>query len=472
MSDEKIERDEAFENVESSEIEFESENEIVSELNEVFSESEDLNESSSSKSVFVEPKEYQTIEIKGESSAIEAQEVKVKSKMNGRSILAILLTLVLVSSSTFTIGYYQGQIHVNEDKLMERVNELLDQNLDSKLYKSVVDYLDENGSNITVGDVNIAEIYKNASKSVVGLTSKLKYYDWFNNEQYSEGTGSGVVIKEERDKFYVVTNYHVVDGATEVVAEISQDQIVPASLVGYDEDSDLAVVCILKKDIPSGYEQAIRPIQIGQSKALEVGEPAIAIGNPLGYNNTVTYGVVSALDRKVNEDQANDYIQTDAAINPGNSGGALVNKSGELIGINTAKIAETSVEGIGFAIPVDTIMPIVSELIDKGYISKPFMGIGGVDIDQEAADLYEIPIGVFVKYVYDDSPAKKAGIKERDVIIGIDDQKVYTMNDLTSIIADHEPGDQIEVKVIREGNEKVSINLTLEDRNKYNTKNN
>jgi len=179
----------------------------------------------------------------------------------------------------------------------------------------------------------------------------------------------------------------------------------------------------------------------------------------------VTSGVISALDRTVGDDVEKPYIQTDAAINPGNSGGALVNKKGELIGINTAKITDTKVEGMGFAIPTDTFMPIVAELIEKGYVTKPFIGIGGVNISDEASDLYELPVGVLVRYIYDNSPAKKAGLKEMDVIIGVDDQKVNTMDDLTSYIDTFEPGDKIELKIIRDSSQKITLTVTLGDKN-------
>ena len=422
-----------------------------------------VSEDDDSKSVFVGADDPRVVPINQEGTS---EKVRVKSAPKVKSVLAVLLAIVLVGTTTFTVGYYQGQINLQDDKISERVNEILDKNINDKVYNSVVKYLDENGNPITVGDVNIASIYKNVSHSVVGLTSKLKYFDWFNNERYTEGTGSGVIVKEEADRYYIVTNFHVVDGATEVVAEIVADQIVPATLIGYDQDSDLAVVSIMKSDIPEAYKNVIKPITVGSSGSLDVGEPAIAIGNPLGYNNTVTYGVVSALDRKVTSDQSNEYIQTDAAINPGNSGGALVNKKGELIGINTAKIAETSVEGIGFAIPTDTLMPIVAELIKNGYISKPYMGIGGVNIDEDTSKLYEMPIGVLVKYIYEDSPASKAGLKEMDVIIGIDDKKVFTMDDLTSTLTSYNPGDKVTIKVIRDGKDKLEIPLVLGDRNK------
>ncbi|MBF4694825.1 S1C family serine protease [Fusibacter ferrireducens] len=426
-------------------------------------ESKTADEGERTSSIFVGEDDPRVVPISQQGTT---ENVRVKSGPKVKNVIAVLLAIVLVGSSTFTVGYYQGQIHLQDEKINDRVNAILDKNINDKVYNSVVKYLDEQGNPVTVGDVNIASIYKNVSNSVVGLTSKLKYTDWFNNERFTEGTGSGVIVKEESDRYYIVTNFHVVDGATEVVAEIVSDQIVPATLIGYDEDTDLAVVSIMKKDIPEAYKNVIKPIAIGSSGSLNVGEPAIAIGNPLGYSNTLTYGVVSALDRKVTSDQSNEYIQTDAAINPGNSGGALVNKKGELIGINTSKIAETSVEGIGFAIPTDTIMPIVAELIENGYISKPYIGIGGINIDEDTSKLYEIPIGVLVRYIYEDSPALKAGLKEKDVIIGIDDHKVFTMDDLTSTLKEYNPGDTVTIKVIRDGKDKLEIPLVLGDRNK------
>lgn len=392
--------------------------------------------------------------------------VKIRGKLKARQIVSLLASIVLVSTSTYTVGYYRGQINIQEDIINEKINEILEKNFEDKVYRSVVTYLDEKGSPINVGDVDVSHIYDNVSKSVVGLTSKIRYYDWFNNARFTSGSGSGVIIKEEKDKFYIVTNYHVIENAAEVVAEVLNDHRINASLVGYDEESDLAVLAVMKKDIPDGLVDILEPIKIGSSNELKVGEPAIAIGNPLGYNNTITYGIVSALNRVLSSDKTNEYIQTDAAINPGNSGGALVNKKGELIGINTAKIASESVEGIGFAIPSDVMLPIMDELIKQGYVSKPYMGIGGVNIDEESSELYEIPIGVLVKYVYENSPAEVAGIKERDVIIGINDEAILTMDDLIKALSTKKAGDQITVKLIRNAKEKLEIELVLGDRNK------
>lgn len=395
--------------------------------------------------------------------------VAAKKPFDFKKLFVFLLIVALVSTSAYTIGYYKGQISINNVQLQSSVQDLLDDSIDSEIYNSVVSYLDDSGDDLTTaGIVNVAQIYANVSSSVVGITSKVKYNDWFNNERYTEGLGSGVLIKEEDDKYYIVTNYHVVEGATEVLVEITTDQMIDSTLVGYDSDADIAVLSIAKEDIPVELSDNIKVISIGDSSDLLAGEPAIAIGNPLGYNNTVTSGVISATERAVEGDTSTTYIQTDAAINPGNSGGALVNNSGELIGINTAKISDTTVEGMGFAIPVNTFMPIVAEIIEKGYVAKPYIGIGGVDINEEASDLYEIPVGILVRYIYDDSPAAESNMEVMDVIIAFDDQKVNTMEDLTTYLDEHEPGDQITLTVVRDNSEKIDIQITLGDKNQLN----
>jgi serine protease Do len=391
---------------------------------------------------------------------------KKHRSFNFKTVLSFVLILTLIGGSTYSIGYYKGQISLNESAIETSVQQILSKNIDSEIYRSVVNYMDDNGTDVSSATADVAQIYANVGNSVVGITSKLKYYDWFNNERYTEGAGSGVIIKEESDKYYIVTNYHVVDGATEVLVEIATDQMIDSKLIGYDQDADIAVLSINKADIPVELADNIRAISIGDSSMLLVGEPAIAIGNPLGYNNTVTAGVVSALDRKVGDDSNTTYIQTDAAINPGNSGGALVNKKGELIGINTAKITDTTVEGMGFAIPVNIFMPIVAEIIENGYVAKPYIGIGGVDISQEASDLYEVPVGVLVRYIYENSPAADSTLKEMDVIIAFDGEKVNTMDELTSFINAHEPGDKVTLTVVRDNKEKISVNITLGDKNK------
>lgn len=412
--------------------------------------------------------EEERIEIDDESPEIQEVPVKKAKKISLKSVMAVFLAVVLIGGSTYTIGYYNGQINLNEAKIDEQVQKLLEKNYRAEIYQSVKSYIDENGATVPVSESDISEIFKNVSNSVVGITSKTYIYDWFNQQKESQMTGSGVIIGQTSDLYYIVTNHHVISDATDVVVELSKDQIVNAELVGSDESTDLAVISVKKSDIHADLLNDIKPIIIGDSEALKIGEIAIAIGNPLGYTNTITKGIVSAVDRQVGDDTDIMYIQTDAAINPGNSGGALVNGKGELVGINTAKIADTRVEGMGFAIPTDKMNEIVAELIEKGYVSRPYIGIGGVNVDENTAELYKIPMGVLVRYVYDQSPAKAAGVKEMDLIIGIDDVNIYNMDDLTEEIGNHKSGDEITLRIIRNEKEEISLTVILGDRSKLN----
>ena len=408
------------------------------------------------------------VEIEDESQEAALVPVHKAKKIKFSTVFMVLLSAVLIGGSTYTIGYYNGQINLNESAIEERMQTLLEKNYRAEIFKSVKDYIEESGLGSQVSDADITEIYKNVGNSVVGLTSKTYIYDWFNRQRESQVTGSGVIFDETPELLFIVTNHHVISNATDVIVELAKDQIVNAKLVGFDEATDLAVISVTKSDVDEALLKEIKPIIIGDSDALKIGEVAIAIGNPLGYNNTVTKGIISAVDRQVDQEGNIMYIQTDAAINPGNSGGALVNGKGELIGINTAKIADTNVEGMGFAIPTGKMMEIVTELLEKGYVARPYLGIGGVNVDENTADLYDIPMGVLVRYVYDDSPAKIAGVKEMDLIIGINDAKIFNMDDLTSELVKYKPGDEITLRIIR--NEKEEVNLTVElgDRSKAN----
>ena len=193
----------------------------------------------------------------------------------------------------------------------------------------------------------------------------------------------------------------------------------------------------------------------------------MAIGNPLGdaYDNTVTAGVISALNRKIQiADKELTLIQTDAAINPGNSGGALVGSRGTVIGINSIKLVDTSVEGMGFAIPINVAKPIIEELVNKGSVSRPYLGIMGQDINEDVSELYEIPIGVLVRQVIEGSGADAAGIQAGDIIIEFDGEKITSMKQLTKIIESHKVGDKIEVKLIRDGSYKKTVPVTLQQK--------
>jgi serine protease Do len=315
-------------------------------------------------------------------------------------------------------------------------------------------------------DQDITTIAERIGASVVSITSKITVNDWFSNSYETEGQGSGVIFNINEEGLLIVTNHHVVDGANELIVELSENVHVPASLIGYDPENDLAVIKVSKENLTDEQFESISPVVFGDSDALKSGEIAIAIGNPLGYSNTVTVGVISAVDRELQTLTGDRiFIQTDAAINPGNSGGALVNSKGEVIGINTIKIADTQVEGLGFAIPINIVKPIIVELIEKGYISRPYLGISGRDITEDLAALYEIPIGIYVMQIVPNSGADEAGLQRGDIIIDVDDKKVLNMETLLIVINSKEVGDKILLKIIRDSETKLELTATLKDKN-------
>ena len=239
---------------------------------------------------------------------------------------------------------------------------------------------------------------KAVGPAVVGITNKAVARDWFNNPVETEGVGSGVIFRSDG---YIVTNNHVIDGAKEIIVSLSDGRSVKGKLVGKDEFTDLAVVKVDEKDLPTAV--------FGNSDAVVVGEPAIAIGNPLGleFQGSVTVGVISALNRTLDlSDKRVKLLQTDAAISPGNSGGALVNADGEVIGINSAKVAAAAVEGIGFSIPINTVQTIVNELIEKGYVARPYLGVSVFDPMTAARYGYQLNIdkGVYIFRLSLDGP--------------------------------------------------------------------
>ncbi len=311
----------------------------------------------------------------------------------------------------------------------------------------------------------ITTIAQEVGPSIVAITSKVKVRDWYDNQYLQEGEGSGVIFEVNDEKVMIVTNEHVINGAEEVIVTLHDNRQVPASIVGIDPETDLAVLKIDKKDIPKEISNKIVAARLGDSDALKVGETAIAIGNPMGYNNTVTVGVISALNRELRlPDKKLKLVQTDAAINPGNSGGALVNSKGEVIGINTVKIADTKVEGIGFAIPINSAKPIINELVDSGSVSRPYLGILGKDIDESISELYELPMGIYIAGVVEKSAAHEAGIKKGDVIIEFEGKKILTMEQVSQIIKSKNIGDTVTMKIIRNGNEKREVKAVLQEK--------
>lgn len=315
------------------------------------------------------------------------------------------------------------------------------------------------------GDVaDIAKIVESVGPSVISITSTVSYTDFFNTQRTAQSSGSGVIYAVNAESVDILTNEHVVADAKEVMVQLKPDQYFKAEIIGKDKSTDLAIIRIPAGEIPSEVLSTVKAAKFGDSDNLRVGEVAIAIGNPLGYNSTVTVGVISAVDREIKDKNSLKLIQTDAAINPGNSGGALVNSLGEVIGINTIKIANTEVEGIGFAIPSNSAVPIVNELASKGFVSRPYLGIYGMEINSETADAYDIPVGIYVRGVIEGSGAETAGIAAEDVIISVDNTRIETMSQLSELLEQHAVGDQVTVRVVR-GGSTLELEVTLTDAN-------
>ena len=312
----------------------------------------------------------------------------------------------------------------------------------------------ENASNAR--NTPVVRAAKEVGPAVVGITNKAVARDWFNNQvQVEQGVGSGVIFRADG---YIVTNYHVIAGAQEIVVSLPDERSFTGQVIGADELTDLAVVKIDATDL--------KVAEFGNSDDIMVGEPAIAIGNPMGleFQGSVTSGVISALNRTldINERQLK-LIQTDAAINPGNSGGALVNADGKVIGINSAKLAANGVEGMGFAIPIKGVRAIVDELMSNGKVLRPYIGVGVFDKETAARQGYRLNAekGVYVEEITLNGPADKAGIRRGDLILEIDGKEINKVGELRAVILEHKAGDTIRVKIERDGS-KNDVDVVLE----------
>ena len=300
---------------------------------------------------------------------------------------------------------------------------------------------------------------KAVGPTIVGITNKAVARDWFNNPVETEGVGSGVIFKNDGGDSYIVTNNHVVSGAKELVVSLPDGRSLKGKLVGADELTDLAVVKVGDGKLPTA--------KFGDSDQIVVGEPAIAIGNPMGleFQGSVTSGVISALNRTLDiSDKRVKLLQTDAAINPGNSGGALVNADGEVIGINSAKVAANGVEGMGFAIPINTVQTVIDSLMTKGYVARPYLGVSVFDPETAGRYGYQLNIdkGVYVFQLTLNGPCGKAGLQRGDIILKLDDKETNSVSDLRAKVAEHKVGDTVKVTYDRNGKQQ-NADVVLEE---------
>lgn len=328
------------------------------------------------------------------------------------------------------------------------------------------------------GNLDVSEIASEALPSIVSITTKSvqevqNYFGMYGmygyapqqQEQEVEGSGSGIIVGKNDDELLIATNYHVVEGADTLSVAFTDGNAVEASVKGFDEERDLAVVSVSLDDVEDDTMDAISIANIGSSDDLKVGEQVVAIGNALGYGQSVTTGIVSAKNRRMDSDNNTvtdgsddssdgvNLIQTDAAINPGNSGGALLNMEGEVVGINSAKLASTEVEGMGYAIAISDVTDILQNLMNETSRDKlddsehGVLGIKGSSVSSEAVQMYGIPAGVFVKKVTEGGAADKAGLKENSVITEFNGKTVSSTNQLSEYLSYYEPDEEVELTV-------------------------
>ena len=326
---------------------------------------------------------------------------------------------------------------------------------------------DADSDNESFSYSNVADVAEDVMPSIVSITNKSvqEVQDWFSRQTYqmeSESAGSGIIIGENDTELLICTNNHVVEDSDTLTVTFIDDESYEAQVKGTDKENDLAVVAVKLDDISDDTRSKIKIAKYGDSDSLRVGEQVVAIGNALGYGQSVTTGIVSALNRDItasedgSEDSATTYqdlIQTDAAINPGNSGGALLNMNGEVIGINSAKASESGVEGMGYAIPISKAMPILENLMSKQTRSKVdedkigYLGINGQGVSDQAVQLYNVPAGVYVTKVQSGSPADEAGLREGDIITKFDGTEVSDMSDLQERLQYYSAGETVELTI-------------------------
>jgi serine protease Do len=397
-----------------------------------------------------------------ESKEAGQRSVKEKKPFRGRGFLSTVSAGIIGSMLTLTIlphtNYYDdlAQPKVEQSSGSSVQSESA---ADSGVTPTTV-------STGTSGD--LASIVEDASQSIVGVENYQQQGSRFNgaSQESAAGTGSGVLFKKEGNSAYIITNNHVIEGASKIEVSLYDGEKTEAELIGADPLTDLAVLKIDGKYVDN-------LLEVGDSSALRAGEQVIAIGNPLGLDlsRTVTQGIVSAVDRTIPVETSAgqtelNVIQTDAAINPGNSGGALLNSKGELIGINSLKISNSGVEGLGFAIPSKDFMPIVNQIFKKGKVERPYIGIGMTNVNEVPRTYLsslpeKVESGVVITSIDPTSAAAKAGIKEGDVITAMNGKAVENAADLRrQLYADLKVGDKIKLTVYR-GEEEKTVSLTL-----------
>ena len=368
----------------------------------------------------------------------------------------------LVASATFQTGNYVGT----------KVFGTTTTNGKTAKTAQTVDGAKLTTSSSSTGTSDVATIAKNAMPSIVSITnmSVQEVQSFFGGTQQQESTsvGSGIIIGQTDSELLILTNNHVVEGNEKLTVSFVDNESVEANVKGTDSTKDLAVVAVKISDVKDSTMDEIAVATMGDSSKLEVGEQVVAIGNALGYGQSVTSGIVSATERTLDGYEGGTLIQTDAAINPGNSGGALLNSNGEVIGINTAKVATDSVEGMGYAIPISDASDTIQNLMNQETKTKVseaeqgYLGIQGVDVSDESAKMYNMPTGVYISDVVKNGGAQQAGLTKGSVITGLEGTTISDMNSLKEQLQYYRVGDKVKVTVQVPGNNGEYTEKTVE----------
>lgn len=384
-----------------------------------------------------------------------------KSKSGLKVLLTVFLVLILIGAGT-AAGFMVGS---NEIVNRKKESEMVRLPEEKKEPQSLIK--EQGGSSaiqstesVTAIITDVTDVVEEVMPSVVSITNTSVVTQNFWGQQFTsenDSSGSGFIVGENENELLIVTNNHVITDSTELKVQFIDESVATAKIKGTDSSMDLAVLSVSLEQLNSSTREAISIATLGDSETLKVGEPAIAIGNALGYGQSVTTGVISALNRQIMVEDGStsgSLIQTDAAINPGNSGGALLNVKGEVVGINSNKMGGTAIEGMGYAIPISRAKPIIQELMSRETkdkveaAKKGYLGISGLDVTSEVSAMYGMPLGVYVAQVYEGGAAK-AGLMKGDIIVAFDGSTVRTMEELQGYLEYYEIGSTVLVTVQR-----------------------
>ena len=393
-------------------------------------------------------------------SDVKTKKSKIKKSKakKSRVLRALQFTAVAVAFGLVAAVSFQGYLYVMYGSV----------NGSNNIGKNVAEVKESLGNKDTIipsqtstsGEVvtDVSDVVENVMPSIVAITSSANQttQDFFGREfsQPVQGSGSGIIIGQNDSQLLIVTNNHVINGATSVQIKFANGKTASATIKGADANADLAILSVNTKELPAETLKAIKVAVLGKSDQIKAGDMAIAIGNALGYGQSVTVGYISAVNREVTIDNKTmKLLQTDAAINPGNSGGALLNSNGEVIGINSVKYASEDVEGMGYAIPISTALPMMNELMNRQVISadeKGYLGLNtkaAQNVTEEYSKRFNLPIGIYVNEVENDSPVAKAGLQQGDIITGVDKVEVKTVDDLANALSYKKAGQTIDLRV-------------------------